>query len=1046
MKNFSKLWVGVASILISPTLNSQTNYWAWMQGSATTTSLTPVYGTLGVSSPANSPGSRRSPVTITDNSGNLWLFGGSNGAATYKNDLWRYNINTGQWTWVSGPSTNNSLGLHGTQGTPSSTNIPGGRYLSTGWFDTGGNLWIFGGYGYSGVSGPTYLNDLWKYDITLNQWTWVKGNSGAATYGTYGTQGFSSVLNTPGGRYSCMAGKDTSNNFYLFGGTGYGSSTSGSLCDLWKYNPATNAWTWLKGAGVSNQFATFGTQGVASASNNPGGRYAGSGCSDAAGNLWIFGGYGMINSGTGYLNELWKYDAASANWIWVNGATVANQSGYYGSQGVATSLNSAGSRIFYSNSSLVDMTGNLWIFGGYGYSSGGAGYLNDLWRFNSSTGQWVWMKGSASPNQYAQFGSQGVGASPNVPGSRYFQSSWKDNSGNFWVYGGIGYSGTTSGDLSDLWKFDLCAIPLIPVSSTQSVNLSRCSGATTTLSASSGTVPVSWYSSLTSTNALGNGTSYITSPLSAIGASSVYSFYAEAMTCGPSAARAAFNVTVHPAPVISVNSGTICSGGIFAMLPSGAATYTYSGGSQLVSPQTNTSYLVSGSSLAGCISTVSAVANVTVFPMPLITVNSGTICEGNSFTINPAGAVSYTVSGSSAVVTPTTSSFYFVYGTSASGCISSTPAVSGVIVSPLPVIASNSGTMCEGGSYLIQPSGASTYSITGGSFNVSPANNTSYTISGTSSQGCAAQLPAISNVTVVPAPVISAPDATICAGQTHTISPAGAVTYTFLNSSPVVSPTVNATYSVVGTNLMGCNSISPTIVQISVNSSPQVTATGGSICAGQSFTIQASGALSYSFSSGPAVSPTVTTSYSVTGTDANNCVSLNPAISTVTVYQLPLLSLISSTNILCSGATATIICSGANSYTFNTGGSVIPSSSGQIVVNPTVTTVYVALGESAEGCINSSSLTQSVEICTGLTESALSNYFNLYPNPNNGTFKVKTEVDITVRIINVLGQIVYTDLFQAGTNEVSMNELANGIYDVYLSTENGNANIKMVKE
>jgi len=40
-----------------------------------------------------------------------------------------------------------------------------------------------------------------------------------------------------------------------------------------------------------------------------------------------------------------------------------------------------------SISSWIDSSGNLWLFGGYGYdSTGNVGYLNDLWQYDPSTG------------------------------------------------------------------------------------------------------------------------------------------------------------------------------------------------------------------------------------------------------------------------------------------------------------------------------------------------------------------------------------------------------------------------------------------------------------------------------------------------------------------------------------------------------------------------------------------------------------------------------------------------------------------------------------
>jgi hypothetical protein len=53
-----------------------------------------VYGTMGVPSAANVPGIRSLAASWTDNSGSLWLWGGtgidSAGLYGYENDLWRY--------------------------------------------------------------------------------------------------------------------------------------------------------------------------------------------------------------------------------------------------------------------------------------------------------------------------------------------------------------------------------------------------------------------------------------------------------------------------------------------------------------------------------------------------------------------------------------------------------------------------------------------------------------------------------------------------------------------------------------------------------------------------------------------------------------------------------------------------------------------------------------------------------------------------------------------------------------------------------------------
>ncbi|MBS1650429.1 MAG: hypothetical protein JSU07_00325, partial [Bacteroidetes bacterium] len=284
----------------------------------------------------------------------------------------------------------------------------------------------------------------------------------------------------------------------------------------------------------------------------------------------------------------------------------------------------------------------------------------------------------------------------------------------------------------------------------------------------------------------------------------------------------AIGATVIGSPVISVNSGSICSGNSFTINPSGASTYTIQGGSSVVSPTANATYTVNGTSATGCISSNTAISSVTVNALPTISVNSGAICYGKSFTINPSGASTYTIQGGSAVVSPTANATYTVNGTSAAGCISSNTATSAVTVNTLPIVSVNNGTICSGNSFTISPSGANTYTIQGGSAVVSPTANASYTVNGTSTAGCLSSNTATSSVNVNALPVVSVNNGTICSGNSFTINPSGANTYTIQGGSAVVSPTANATYSVVGTSsVTGCisNAVNDSVT---VNALPSV--------------------------------------------------------------------------------------------------------------------------------------------------------------------------------------------------------------------------------
>jgi N-acetylneuraminic acid mutarotase len=424
------------------------NMWTWVSGSKTANQIGS-YGTEGVAAAGNRPGARGWFVSWIDSSGNLWIFGGngydSAGTNDYLNDLWKYDGTN--WTWVSGSNTVDQKGTYGTEGVAAVGNVPGAREGSVSWTDSSGNLWLFGGWGYDSAGIHSYLNDLWKYNGT--NWTWVSGSNTVDQKGTYGTEGVAAVGNVPGARQNSVSWTDSSGNLWLFGGLGYDSKGNyGDLNDLWKYN-GTN-WTWVSGSNTADQSGSYGTKGVAAAGNVPGARYASVSWTDSSGNLWLFGGNGCDSAGNrSNLNDLWKFNGT--NWTWVSGSNTINQDGSYGTEGVTAAGNVPGARDL--SVSWTDSSGNLWLFGGYGYDSAGSGGdLNDLWKFNGTN--WTWVSGSKTVKQFGSYGTEGVAAAGNVPGARYASVSWIDSSGNLWLFGGYGYDSVGNENyLNDLWRY-----------------------------------------------------------------------------------------------------------------------------------------------------------------------------------------------------------------------------------------------------------------------------------------------------------------------------------------------------------------------------------------------------------------------------------------------------------------------------------------------------------------------------------------------------------------------------------------------------------------
>jgi N-acetylneuraminic acid mutarotase len=296
----------------------------------------------------------------------------------------------------------------------------------------------------------TTVNIVCVDDIPAGDWNWIGGADVPNQIGSYGTIATASAKNVPGARFNAVTWTDAQGNFWLFGGNGYSSATSGFglLNDFWKYY--AGEWTSMGGSESSNQSGVYGTPLVASADNIPGARESAVSWVDAKGNFWLFGGSGPDSTGfVGYMNDLWEYNGGK--WTWVNGANIANQSGSYGTEGVASATNIPTSRS--GAVEWTDASGNFWIFGGFGIDSSGAqGSLSDLWKY--SNGQWTWVGGSNLAGQAGVYGTQDVAAAANMPGGRNSAMSWIDADGNFWLFGGVGLDSTDKmGDLNDMWKY-----------------------------------------------------------------------------------------------------------------------------------------------------------------------------------------------------------------------------------------------------------------------------------------------------------------------------------------------------------------------------------------------------------------------------------------------------------------------------------------------------------------------------------------------------------------------------------------------------------------
>ncbi|MBI3521460.1 MAG: T9SS type A sorting domain-containing protein [Bacteroidetes bacterium] len=337
--------------------------------------------------------------------------------------------------------------------------------------------------------------------------------------------------------------------------------------------------------------------------------------------------------------------------------------------------------------------------------------------------------------------------------------------------------------------------PIVSPTVTISGPTVSCSGSLVTYTAN-GATSYSWTSG-------GNTANFSSSPTT----NQIYTVTGASAT-GGCTSSVSISLAVLKSPTVTANNPNICIGNSAILNASGASTYTWNTGSNSysinVSPASSTNYTVYGTGSNGCVSSYISTVTVASLTSP-ISVNSGTVCEGNFFIMSPTGASSYTYSSGSASVAPTVNSTYTVTGLNSYGCIMGS-AISSVTVFPAPTIVVNSGSVCVGQSFVMNPSGGNVYVYSNGSNNVFPTTtNNTFTVSGSDINGCINT--AVSNVNIV-APTISVGNGTVCLGSSFTAIPSGANTYTWstgaIASSIAVTPTINTTYTVTGTDLSNC--------------------------------------------------------------------------------------------------------------------------------------------------------------------------------------------------------------------------------------------------
>ncbi len=647
------------------TANAQQGQWTWMNGSDTLYSPGH-YGTQGVFSSLNSPPGLLGACEWTDKNGNFWLFGGLTNYMSINNDLWEFKPAINQWAWIKGPGIPNQNGSYGTQLVPSITNNPRGRaWGMPTWVDTAGDLWLFGGT----ILGPYELNDLWRYHIATNEWTWMKGSNTNSDPGHYGTIQVPSPTNNPPSRGDTKASWiDANNCLWMFGGCNFLSYYS----DMWKFDISTNEWTWMKGPNTTNQPAVYGTIGVSDPANIPNGRTCNTKWKDSNGNFWLFGG----EFSSRFYNDLWRFDPTTNEWTWMSGTDTIFDRGTIGTQCVSCTSNIPCARD--GNSACWTRSGDNFL--NFGGEQSPAPLLNDLWNYNVSTNQWTWISGSIVGDQPGNYGTILVSSPSNMPCGRLGNVGWSDNLGNLWMFGGE----NNGGYLNDMWRFvpdTTCQNPGTPINITSSFTANHTSGCSplmiTFTNNSINSNFYSWRMDTTTFSSLTNPTYYY------LGAGTHTVMLIARASC--SADTSTLQITVFPTPNPVISGSNLCDS-MPTILDAGIYTsYHWNTGAttETITVTTPNPYFVTVTNTYGCTGTTYP-DSIRVSPSPHPNITGDSLCSVDSMRLNAGSYSHYLWSNgrTTSINYITTAGTYFVTVTDYLGCTGTDSVI--VTNNPLP--------------------------------------------------------------------------------------------------------------------------------------------------------------------------------------------------------------------------------------------------------------------------------------------------------------------------------------------------------------------------
>jgi hypothetical protein len=409
--------------------------------------------------------------------------------------------------------------------------------------------------------------------------------------------------------------------------------------------------------------------------------------------------------------------------------------------------------------------------------------------------------------------------------------------------------------------------------------------------------------------------------------------------------------------------------------------------------------------------------------------------------------------GPSLTVNPTQTTTYFVRGEGTA--IPS--AFDSILVKkdtfPILNFVISDDTVCVGKPVNILASGSNSYLWTGGisnGANFTPLSSTIYTVTATNTGSCSTT--SVVSIVVNPKPIVqaTASDSTVCKGDSIIFNGNGANTYiwssTVQNNIPF--KTINqgtSNYTVTGTDLNGCSSTSVISVQVSAAYTISI-GNDTNICAGDYLFINPGIHSSYLWNDGSTTATHVldtTGLYFLTTTNSIGCKAKDSI--NITLQPIPITTLTTSKTLLCENEgplTLTGVPSGGlYSGTGVSANKFYPASAGVGTYN----IVYTYTNNYK--CVGKDTVQLEVQLCTNINDlNSKNTKIQIYPNPGNGNCIIESLEKGQLKLLNNLGQVVYTATIFPGTQHLDIQLLPNGIYSaIFCNTNNIRTTIKIVK-